>query len=737
MIRLFRYFTPWLGAILLALIFLFAQANLDLALPDYLSRIINTGIQQGGIESPFPREMRSSSWNAVIARLEEERGDIEFPRALYRSGEGGENTVQVNPDLLAQVESDKRLRRAFLESFALSLSREAMESGDLDVFAGAGQNGESSEQLGGDPVAAGPGLAGMLGDDDFLLEQLAVRLVLREYRLLGRDTDAIQNRYIWRMGGTMILLTLLSAAATICVSYIGARVSAGVAKSIRADLFRTVEGFSAAEIDKFSTASLITRSTNDITQVQMVTFLIIRMVFLAPLMGVGGVIRAMGKAPNMAWLIGLAVLVLLGLVLLVMAIVLPRFKMIQKLTDALNRVGREQLSGIMVIRAFNRQDFEQERFDKANRDLTSTNLFVGRTMATIMPLIWLIMNVLVISIIWVGAGQVAGFSMAIGDLLAFMQYAIQIVMSFLMLTMVFIILPRASVSARRIAEVLETEPSIVDPDVPETPDSPEPSNNRITVSTAEESGQLKGFLEFKDVSFAYPGADENALCHISFTAEPGKTTAIIGSTGSGKTSVVNLIPRFYDVSGGGIFLDGVDIRRMSQKDLRSRIGYVPQKSSLFTGTIKSNLLFGDENASHEDIKQTAQVAQALDFIEDREDGFASAVSQGGVNVSGGQRQRLSIARAILAKPELLIFDDSFSALDFRTDAALRRALGDHAKNSTRIIVAQRVSTIINAEQILVLEDGKLAGRGTHKELMDSCGEYREIVLSQLSIEEAS
>jgi ATP-binding cassette subfamily B multidrug efflux pump len=736
LIRLAKYYGPWLGAILLAIGLLFAQANLDLALPDYLSRIINTGIQQGGIETPIPDQMRSSSWEAILSMIPGEGSGDERLRTLYVSDGAAEGTVKLNPVTAALMEEQPELRKAFLNQFVAYGLRDAMMSGDDLGFGDAPLPGDGP---GAGADAPDPrAMVQMVLEDDFLREQLAVRLVAREYELLGIDTAAVQNQYIWRIGGIMLLLTLLSAAATISVSFIGARVSAGVARTLRGELFRKVESFSAAEIDRFSTASLITRSTNDITQVQMVTFLIIRMVFLAPIMGIGGVIRAMGKAPNMAWLIGLAVLVLLGLVMLVVVIVLPRFKLIQKLTDSLNRVGREQLSGIMVIRAFNRQGFEEDRFDGANKELTSTNLFVGRTMATLMPLIWLIMNTLIIAIIWVGAGQVASFSMAIGDLMAFMQYAMQIVMSFLMLTMVFIILPRASVSARRIAEVLETEPSIVDPKAPVDLTATIPAAGSAAISGPPlPSGGRRGVLEFRDVSFAYPGADENALCGISFTAEPGKTTAIIGSTGSGKSSLVNLIPRFYDVSGGSILLDGVDIREMSQKDLREQIGYVPQQSSLFTGTIESNLRYGDENADRDRMRRAAEVAQALGFIEEREGGLESEVSQGGVNVSGGQRQRLSIARAIIGKPPVLIFDDSFSALDFRTDAALRRALDEYAGDATRIIVAQRVSTILRAEQIIVLEDGNIAGIGTHRELMESCGEYREIVLSQLSIEEAS
>ncbi len=516
----------------------------------------------------------------------------------------------------------------------------------------------------------------------------------------------------------MILLTLISAGATIASGLIAARTAAGLARSVRGDLFRKVEYFSGEEFDKFSTASLITRTTNDVTQIQLLIFIMLRMVLYAPIMGVGGVIRALGKAPSMAWIIGLAVLVLLSLVLIVFIIAMPKFKRIQKLIDKLNLTARENLSGIMVVRAFNRQNFEEARFDTANKNLTKTNLFVIRVMVLMMPVMMLVMNLLSVVIIWVGAKQVAASAMQVGDMMAFLQYSMQIVMSFLMLTMIFIFLPRASVSANRISEVLKTEPSIKDPEKPRK--MPEKSS---------------GLLEFRDVNFRYPGAEEDALHNISFTARPGETTAIIGATGSGKSTTVNLIPRFYDVGSGEILLDKINIKDVTQHDLRDRIGYIPQKITLFSGTIESNLKYADEGASDAVVKEAAETAQAMEFINEKEEGFEAPISQSGANISGGQKQRLSIARALVKKFPVFIFDDSFSALDFKTDAALRKAMKEKAGESTLIIIAQRVSTIKNAEQIIVLDEGRIAGKGTHGELMKSCEEYREIALSQLEMKE--
>jgi ATP-binding cassette subfamily B protein len=516
----------------------------------------------------------------------------------------------------------------------------------------------------------------------------------------------------------MLLVTLVSIACTIAVGFLSARTAAGLARDLRRNVFRQVESFSSVEFNKFSTASLITRSTNDVTQIQMVVIMVMRMVIYAPIIGVGGIIRALGKSTSMWWIIALGVIVLLCMVLTIFSIALPRFKIIQSLIDRLNLVTRENLSGMMVIRAFNMQEFEEKRFDKANQDVTSVNLFVNRVMVTMMPVMMFIMNGMTVLIIWVGAHAVAQSQMQVGDMIAFMQYAMQIVFSFLMLSMMFIILPRAAVSADRIADVLETEPLIKDPVTPKKfPDS------------------FQGNIEFRNVNFRYPGAEEDVLHDITFTAKPGQTTAFIGTTGSGKSTIVNLIPRFYEVTSGCVMVDGIDIREVTQYDLREKIGYVPQKGNLFSGTIESNLLYADENASDEDLKLAADISQSSEFIDMKPDGMQTEIAEGGGNVSGGQKQRLSIARALVKKAPIYIFDDSFSALDFKTDAALRKALKEHTGKSAILMVTQRIATVKNAEQIIVLDEGQVMGKGTHEELMESCEVYRGIALSQLSKEE--
>ncbi|MHB1385240.1 MAG: ABC transporter ATP-binding protein, partial [Bellilinea sp.] len=557
-----------------------------------------------------------------------------------------------------------------------------------------------------------------LGDQ--AVQQAAIQLVQSEYAALGMDTDRLQSGYILDTGLSMLLITLLSVAASISVGFLAARTAAGLARDLREAVFRKVENFSGAEFDRFSTASLITRTTNDITQIQMVVIMLIRLVFYAPLIGVGGITRAMDKSASMWWIIAIGVILLLILVVLLFAITLPRFKSMQKLVDRLNLVMRENLSGMMVIRAFNMQPFEHQRFDKANQDLTGTTLFINRVMTAMFPVMMLIMNGLSILIIWVGAEQVAQAKMQVGDMMAFMQYAIQIVFSFLMMSMVFILLPRASVSGGRIAEVLDTEPSVRDPKTPRN--FPQP---------------FRGNIEFRDVSFRYPGADEDVLCNINFTAKPGQTTAFIGSTGSGKSTIINLIPRFFDVTGGQVLIDGVDVREVTQHELREKIGYIPQQSTLFSGTIESNLGYSDDNAGQDDLLAAARTAQVSEFIESSPDGLATEIAQGGANVSGGQKQRLSIARALVKKAPIYLFDDSFSALDFKTDAALRTALKEDTADSAILIITQRVSTVMNAEQIVVLDEGKIVGTGTHPELMKTCETYREIAMSQLSLEELS
>jgi ATP-binding cassette subfamily B protein len=551
-----------------------------------------------------------------------------------------------------------------------------------------------------------------------MITQMAVAVVKAEYVALGMDAARLQRDYILRIGGLMLLVSLLGGACIIAVGFLASKTSSGVARDIRKQVFKKVESFSSTEFDKFSTASLITRSTNDVTQLQMVIGMIMRMVFYAPIIGVGGVIRALGKSANMWWIIALAVVVLLGLIAVVFSMSLPKFKIMQSLIDRLNLVMRENLSGMMVIRAFNKQDDEGARFDKANRDLTGTSLFVNRVMVTMMPIMMLVMNGLTLGIIWVGAHQIAASTMQVGDMMAFMQYAMQIVMAFLMMSMMFIFLPRAAVSGDRIADVLETELAITDPKDPQPFKEP-----------------FSGEIEFRSVSFRYPSALDDVLHDISFTARPGETTAFIGSTGSGKSTIVNLIPRFYDVTGGVIFVDGIDIRQVRQSDLRDKIGFIPQKGMLFSGTIESNLLYADQNASPEMLQEAADIAQASEFILAKPEGFSAEIAQGGSNVSGGQKQRLAIARALVKKPPIYIFDDSFSALDFKTDSALRRALKQKTGDSTVLIVTQRVATIKSADQIIVHDEGRVVGTGKHHELMQSCEAYQEIAYSQLSREE--
>ena len=526
------------------------------------------------------------------------------------------------------------------------------------------------------------------------------------------------SMFIIKSGLQMLGISLLSAICTICVGFIAAKIAAGASQSMRIDLFEKVENFSNAEFDKFSTSSLITRTTNDITQIQTLVVMLIRMVFYAPIMGIGGFVHALAKSKSMSWIIGLSVLMLICIMMVVFTVAMPKFKIIQTLIDKLNLVVRENLDGMLVIRAFNTQKFEEDRFDKANRDLTDTNLFVNRVMVGLMPAMMLLMNLITVLIIWVGSKQVSAFKMDVGDMMAYMQYVIQIIFAFLMMSMMFILIPRASVSAQRIADVLETEPSI-----------------KTDPSSVKELKDCKGVIEFRNVCFAYPGAKEDVLHNISFTAKPSQTTAFIGSTGSGKSTLINLIPRFYDVTSGEVLIDGINVKNINTHELRENLGYVPQKGVLFSGTIKSNISYADKNASEDDILRASNIAQAMEFIDSKPEGFETSIAQGGNNVSGGQKQRLSIARALLRKPKICIFDDSFSALDFKTDAKLREALKEETGSSTVLLVAQRISTIMNAEQIIVLDNGYIVGTGTHKELMESCEVYKEIALSQLSKEE--
>jgi ATP-binding cassette subfamily B multidrug efflux pump len=744
MLRLTKYLKPYLVLLVLSIALLFGQAMADLALPNYMSEIVNVGIQQGGIESAVPAAIRQSQMEkATLFMSADEKAQVLANYTLVDSNSADYAVMVEKYPLLASEPVyelkviDAATRTALTPILGKSLSVVyAIQQAAVDPTKAAALGANAGFDL--TKVPAGTDLFSLLkmmpvaqvekmtsainekfsAMSEKMITQAAAAAIKAEYTALGMDTAKVQSAYIWRIGGWMILFTFLSAVATITVGFLSARIAAGVAKDLRRDTFSKVESFSKAEFEKFSTASLITRSTNDITQLQMTLVLLIRMVFYAPIIAVGAIIRAVAKSPSMTWIIGLGVGLLLALIITVFIVALPRFKRIQSLIDRLNLVTREALSGIMVIRAFNTQNFELERFDKANVDLTSNSLFVNRIMVIMMPLMMLLMNGLSVLIIWVGANQVAASTLQVGDMMAFLQYAMQVVFSFLMMSMMFIFLPRASVSGGRIADVLAVKPSIVDP-----------------LQSKSFDPKKKGTVEFKNVSFRYPDAEENVICSINFTAKPGETTAIIGSTGSGKSTVVNLIPRFFDVSDGAIYVDGVDIREVKQSDLRDKIGYIPQRGMLFSGTIESNLRFADEAASTERLAKAAEIAQATEFIQAKPEGMDAEISQGGANVSGGQKQRLAIARALVKQPEIYIFDDCLSALDFKTDLALRKALKKETGDSTMIIVTQRVATVKNAEQIVVLNEGEVAGIGTHKELMKTCVTYREIALSQLSEKE--
>jgi len=743
MLRLAKYLKPFIPMLLLAILLLFIQANSDLSLPDYLSNIVNYGIQQGGVVNAVPQAVRQSEMSKLVLFMNqaEQMTVINDYSLVDKNSPDYASYLKQYPDLANEpVFVLKKLNQAEIDQLNPITGKAILTVSGVEQLQSNPSGAAASKVFSFDlsKLPAGTNLFALFSklpaaqrmqitagtDQKFkalggsALNQAAAAPIKAEYTALGMDATKLQSDYILHTGLLMLLLSLVSGACTIAVGFLSAKIAAGLSRDLRKSVFKKVESFSSTEFDKFSTASLITRSTNDITQIQMVMIIMVRMVFYAPIMGVGGVIRAIGKSSSMWWIIAVAVIVLLGMIGIIFAISLPKFKIIQKLIDRLNLVTRENLSGMMVIRAFNMQNFEEKRFDKANQDLTDVNLFVNRVMVVMMPGMMIIMNGVTLLIIWVGAHQVAQSAIQVGDMMAFMQYAVQIVFSFMMMSFMFILLPRASVSADRIAEVLDTPLTILDPE----------KQKRF-------KNRDSGTVEFRNVSFRYPGAEEDVLHDINFTAKPGQTTALIGATGSGKSTLVNLIPRFYDVTGGSILVNNTDIRTVSQHDLRERIGYVPQKSSLFSGTIESNLHYADENASEETVAEAANIAQATEFISAMPEGFDTEISQGGVNVSGGQKQRLSIARALVKKAPIYIFDDSFSALDFKTDAALRRALKEKTAASTLLIVTQRVSTIKNAEQIVVLDEGRIAGRGTHNELMKSCETYREIALSQLSKEE--
>ncbi|BAH06707.1 hypothetical protein CKR_1656 [Clostridium kluyveri NBRC 12016] len=739
MIKLIKYLKPFVAMIIMAVVLLFVQAMCDLALPDYTSNIVNKGIQQGGILDAVPQAIRQSEMNKTQLLMNEEDKEevLNSYKFIDKSSKDYEEYLKEYPNLKNEpIFVIKDIKKSEREKLNNIMGRAILRVSSIEKIKSNSENGIIS--FNGFKVPVNTDLFAVISSmpynqreeiikgidnkisnlDDSMITQSAVSKVKAEYKALGMDTDKMQNRYIINTGMIMLLISLLGGICTIIVGFLASKTAAGLARNLRKKIFEKVERFSNKEFDDFSTASLITRSTNDITQIQMLMVIMIRMVFYAPIMGIGGVIRAIQKSSSMSWIIAVAVIVLLGLIFIIFAVAFPKFKIIQKLIDRLNLVTRESLSGMMVIRAFNTQNFEEERFDRANKDVTNTNLFVNRVMACMMPVMMLIMNGVTLIIVWIGSHEVANASMQVGDMMAFMQYAMQIIMAFLMLAVMFILIPRASVSAQRIDEVFRKEILISDPKTPKHFDD-----------------SIKGVVEFKNVSFRYPGAEEDILKSISFKTLPGKTTAFIGSTGSGKTTLINLIMRFYDVTKGEIFVNGVNVKDVSQQELRDKIGYVPQKSYLFSGTIESNIKYADKNAAEKDIKNSAEIAQAMEFISTKQEGFKTEISQGGANVSGGQKQRLSIARALLKKPEIYLFDDSFSALDFKTDAALRRSLKKETAGCTFLIVAQRISTIIDADEIIVLDNGNIVGTGTHKELMENCDVYKEIALSQFSKEE--
>ena len=729
--KLFQFLKPYAPRVLLILCVLVVQAYCDLSLPTYTSNIVNVGIQQSGIDEEIPENISEEEMNRLLLFVsEDDRQDIQD--AYEKSSESFDYDGEVLT-LKDSVKSDNEKLDALTEEMKLPMMLTAgFENGSDTTKQMVGQLKEQMSQVPGIEKMSVFDIFGMMDDTqraaivdkiteqmdkmpDSILDQAAISYVKSTYEQIGLDTGHMSTVYILKTGAKMLGLAALGMAASILACLMASRVGAKVGRGLRRDTFRKVIGFSNAEFDKFSTASLITRSTNDIQQIQFLTVMILRIVLYAPVMAIGGILKVSKTNVDMFWIIGLAVLLIVMVVAVLFIVVMPKFKIVQNMVDKLNLVSREILTGLPVIRAFHTEKHEEERFDKANKDLTKLNLFVNRAMTFMMPTMMLVMNGITVLIVWVGGHSINDGAMQVGDMMAFIQYAMQIIMSFLMICMISVMLPRAAVSAERVDEVLKSETKIHDPKEPKTL----PKNG-------------KGEVAFEHVSFHYPGAEEDVLHDITFTAKPGETTAFIGSTGCGKSTLVNLIPRFYDVTEGKITIDGQDVRDLTQHELRDKLGYVPQKGVLFSGNIASNIMFGNPVGSEQEMTEAAQIAQAVEFIDTKPERYKSPISQGGANVSGGQKQRLSIARAIAKHPDVYIFDDSFSALDYKTDTVLRSALKEKTTDSVVLIVAQRISTILHAEQIIVLDDGKIVGKGTHEELLKTCDAYYQIAASQLS-----
>ena len=758
--NLFKYAASYWKAMIAIVLILVVQAYCDLSLPAYTSDIVNVGIQQGGIEDEVPRQIATEEMEKLLLFVSEDdqqtvmdaytEDNTSYKKEAYvlkDSVAEEENTMENLKDILqipmmmtSEIESGsdttKQMEDKLKEQMSQGMAQSMPQGADRTMPEGMpqGESQAESQAVSLDDMSMFDLLKMLPAEQratmvekieeqmsempDTILDQASVSFCRSAYKDLGMDMDQTQIHYLLKTGGQMAVLALLGMAASIMVAFLASRVGASAGRDLRSGVFHKVVGFSNNEFNHFSTASLITRSTNDIQQIQMLIVMLLRMVLYAPILAIGGVLQVMKTNVSMSWIIGLAVIIIAFVVLLLFLVVMPKFKVLQKLVDKLNLVTREILTGLPVIRAFSTEKHEEERFDDANRTLTKTNLFVNRAMTFMMPVMMLVMNGVSVLIVWTGAHGISDGQMQVGDMMAFIQYTMQIIMGFLMLCMISIMLPRAAVAADRVEEVLKSETMIHDPK---------------QEKHFPEDG--KGVLTFDHVSFRYPGADEDVLEDITFTAKPGETTAIIGSTGSGKSTLVNLIPRFYDVTSGDITLDGVDIREVKQQELREKLGYVPQKGVLFSGDIASNIMFGNSHGSDDEMIEAAEIAQATEFIDTKPEKYKSPISQGGSNVSGGQKQRLSIARAIAKHPQVFIFDDSFSALDYKTDVTLRRALAEKTSGSTVLIVAQRISTILHAEQIIVLDEGKVAGKGTHAELLKNCPVYREIAESQLSRKE--